>query len=430
MKATPAGALPHIVIVGGGFGGLWAARALALAPLRITLIDRSNHHVFQPLLYQVAGAGLSGTDIAAPLRYILRRQRNVTVWMDEVTGIDLDARRVRTRRRSLAYDGLIVATGSTDTYFGHEHWAANAPALKTLDDALVIRRRILSAFEAAEREADPARRRQWLTFVIVGGGPTGVELAGTLLEIARHTLPREFRHAHPGDAIIHIVEAGPRLLPAMPARLAAIARRRLERLGARVHLDTAVTDVHAMGVRMAAGAIEARTVLWAAGTAASRLGRALGCELDRAGRARVEPDLSLPGHPDVFVIGDLACVTQDGTRVPGVAPAAKQMGRYAARALRGRLAGATPRPFRYRDYGTLASISRGFALVHLRGLQLHGFPGWLFWLFAHLFFLIGFRNRLAVMWNWAWSYATWQRTARVIVGHDPAAPETPISDQG
>ena len=407
---------PQVVILGGGFGGLKAARGLARAPVRVTLVDRANHHVFQPLLYQVAGATLSGPDIAAPLRHIVRRQANITVWMEEVTGIDVAARRVQAGAQTIGYDCLVVATGSTHAYFGHDDWAEDAPGLKTMNDALAIRRRILSAFEAAEREPDAERRKQWLTFVIVGAGPTGVELAGTLAEIAHHTLPREFRIAHPRDARIHLVEAGPRVLSAMPESLSAIAQRKLESMGVEVHTGAAVTGIDATGARMGDQRIDARTVLWAAGVAASPLGAQLGAERDRAGRVRVASDLSLPGHPEVFVIGDLALVEQGGQRVPGVAPAAKQMGAHAARAIRDRIAGASVRPFRYRDYGSLASISRSSAVVDLRGLKLSGFIGWMFWLFAHIFFLIGFRNRLAVMWNWAWSYVTWQRGARIIVG--------------
>ncbi|HEX5353360.1 MAG TPA: NAD(P)/FAD-dependent oxidoreductase [Rhodanobacteraceae bacterium] len=414
---------PHVVILGGGFGGLWATRALASAPVRVTLVDRANHHVFQPLLYQVAGATLSGPDIAAPLRHIVRRQRNVTVWMEEVTAIDLAARCVRAGARSVDYDYLIAATGSTHAYFGHDAWEKNAPGLKTMDDALAIRRRILSAFETAERESDAGMREQWLTFVIVGAGPTGVELAGALSEIAHHTLPREFRVAHPRLARIHLVEAGPRVLSAMPEKLSAIARRKLERMDVEVHTDAAVTDVDASGVRMGDERIVARTVLWAAGVAASPLGAQFGVERDRAGRVKVAPDLSLPGHPEVFVIGDLAHVEQDGHQVPGMAPPAKQMGAHAARVVRDLIAGRSTRPFRYRDYGSLASISRSSAVVDLRGLKFSGFIGWLFWLFAHIFFLIGFRNRFAVMWNWAWSYLTWQRGARIIVGNRKNADE-------
>ncbi|MGH8112395.1 MAG: NAD(P)/FAD-dependent oxidoreductase [Rhodanobacteraceae bacterium] len=409
---------PHVVILGGGFGGLWATRALARAPVRVTLVDRANHHVFQPLLYQVAGATLSGPNIAAPLRHIVRRQANVTVWMEEVTRIDVAARRIAAGAQTIGYDYLVVATGSTHAYFGHDAWAEHAPSLKTMNDALGIRRRILSAFEVAEREPDLERRTEWLTFVIVGAGPTGVELAGTLAEIAHHTLPREFRIAHPQRANIHLIEAGPRVLSAMPEKLSSIARRKLERMGVEVHTDAPVTGIDAAGVVMGGQRVPARTVLWAAGVAASPLGLQLGAERDHAGRVKVEPDLSVPGHPEVFVVGDLAWVEQGGQRVPGMAPAAKQMGSHAARAIRARLDGQPTRAFRYRDYGSLASISRSSAVVDLHGLKLSGFAGWLFWLFAHIFFLIGFRSRLAVMWNWAWSYLTWQRGARIIVGHD------------
>jgi len=416
MSMASSASRPHVVLLGGGFGGLKAARGLAHAPVRVTLVDRANHHVFQPLLYQVAGATLSGPDIAAPLRHIVRRQANITVWMEEVTGIDVAARRVHAGTQTVEYDYLIVATGSTHAYFGHDAWIEYAPGLKTMDDALAIRRRVLSAFEAAEREPDLAIRMEWLTFVIVGAGPTGVELAGTLAEIAHHTLPREFRIAHPRQARIHLVEAGPRVLSAMPEKLSAIAQRKLESMGVEVHTSAAVTAIDALGVRMGDEHIPARTVLWAAGVAASPLGAQLGGERDRAGRVKVAPDLSLPNHPEVFVIGDLAWVEQNGQRVPGMAPAAKQMGTHAARAIRDRIAGAAVRPFRYRDYGSLASISRSSAVVDLRSLKFSGFTGWLFWLFAHIFFLIGFRNRLTVMWNWAWSYMTWQRGARIIVG--------------
>lgn len=408
--------LPHVVILGGGFGGLSATRALAGAPVRVTLVDRANHHVFQPLLYQVAGATLSGPDIAAPLRHIVRRQDNVTVWMEEVEDVDVARREVRAGSQVVGYDYLIVATGSMHAYFGHDAWAAHAPGLKTMDDALAIRRHLLSAFEAAEREDAAALRGQWLTFVIVGAGPTGVELAGTLAEIAHHTLPHEFRRAHPRRTRIHLVEAGPRVLASMPEKLSAVARRRLERMGVEVHVGTAVTDVDADGVRMGDRRIRSRTVLWAAGVAASPLGGQLGAERDRAGRVKVAPDLSLPEHPEVFVVGDLARVEQDGGQVPGLAPAAKQMGKHAARAIRDRVAGRGTRAFRYRDYGNLASISRSSAVVDLHGWHLSGLAGWLFWLFAHIFFLVGFRNRFAVMGNWAWSYLTWQRGARIIVG--------------
>lgn len=413
---------PHVLILGGGFGGLWATRALAKVPVRVTLVDRTNHHLFQPLLYQVAMAGLSSPDIAAPLRHILRRQRNVTVLMDEAQAIDVATRRVTLAHATLDYDFLIVASGSRHAYFGHDDWARFAPGLKTLDDGFHIRRRMLDAFEFAERESDPAIQAQWLNFVIVGGGPTGVELAGTLAEIARHTLPREFRRCDPRKAGIHLVEAGPRVLASMPESLSAKARRQLERLGVTVLTDHAVSDIDAQGVVLGEKRIAARTVLWAAGVAASPLGASLGAERDRAGRIKVGADLAVPGHPEVFVIGDLAALSQDGKPVPGVAPAAKQMGAYAARAIRDRLAGRTPPPFRYQDYGNLATIGRMAAVVDLRGLRFSGAFAWFFWVFAHIFFLIGFRSRFVVMSEWMWSYFTYQRHARIIIGRDREPP--------
>jgi NADH dehydrogenase len=413
---------PHVLILGGGFGGLWATRALASAPVRVTLVDRTNHHLFQPLLYQVAMAGLSSPDIAAPLRHILRRQRNVTVLMDEAIAVDVDAHRVTLAGGELGYDYLVVATGARHSYFGHDDWAARAPGLKTLDDAFFIRRHMLEAFEFAERESDPAARAQWLNFVVIGGGPTGVELAGTLAEIARHTLPREFRRSDPRTANVHLVEAGPRVLPSMPESLSEKARMQLGRLGVEVLTGQAVTGIDERGVLLGERRIGARTVLWAAGVAASPLGAQLGAERDRAGRVKVEPDLSLPGHADVFVIGDLASVATDGKPVPGVAPAAKQMGAYAGAAIRERLAGRASRPFRYRDYGNLATIGRMAAVVDLRGLRLSGVFAWLFWLVAHVFFLIGFRNRIVVMWEWIWSYFTYQRHARIIIGREREPP--------
>jgi NADH dehydrogenase len=408
-----------VLILGGGFAGLWATRALASAPVRITLVDRTNHHLFQPLLYQVATAGLSAPDIAAPLRHILRGQRNVTVLLGEATAIDTAARQVAVDGSVLAYDFLVVATGARHAYFGHDRWAGHAPGLKTLDDALLIRRRILNAFEAAEREPDPLQRAQWLSFVVIGGGPTGVELAGTLAEIARHTLPREFRRCDPRSAQIHLVEAGPRVLAAMPESLSESARRQLLRLGVQVHTGAPVTAIDALGVQLGDTRLDSRTVLWAAGVAASPLGRHLGAELDRAGRVRVLPDLSLPGHPELFVAGDLAGVqSPDGSPVPGVAPAAKQMGAHVAAAIRARLDGGTAGAFHYRDYGNLATIGRMAAVVHFGRLRLSGLLAWWFWLTAHLFFLIGFRNRLVVLLDWAWSYFSYQRSARIILGRD------------
>lgn len=420
--------IPHVLILGGGFGGLWATRALASAPVRITLVDRTNHHLFQPLLYQVATAGLSAPDIAAPLRHILHRQRNVTVLLGDARAIDCTARRVTLDYAGqgcghIDYDYLIVATGATHAYFGHDDWAKHAPGLKTLDDALAIRRRILTAFEAAEREDDPAARAALMNFVVIGGGPTGVELAGTLAEIARHTLPREFRRCDPRQAQIHLLEAGPRVLGAMPESLSASARKQLERLGVSVHTGQAVTSIDAQGVSLGATRIESRSVLWAAGVAASPLGQLLDVEPDRAGRVSVQPDLSIAGHPEIFVIGDLARVVQaSGQLVPGIAPAAKQMGAHVAAVIRARLRGESPQPFRYRDYGNLATIGRMAAVVDLGRLKFSGLLAWWFWLAAHIFFLIGFRNRIVVMLDWAWSYWSYQRNARIIVGR-----ESPVS---
>jgi NADH dehydrogenase len=421
MATTP----KHVVVVGGGFAGLWAVRALASAPVRVTLLDRTNHHLFQPLLYQVATAGLSAPDIAAPLRHILRGQGNVTVLMAEVARVEPDANRLHCSDGSIfGYDYLVLASGATHAYFGHEDWAADAPGLKTLDDALAIRRRVLSAFEAAEREGSVDAREGWLSFVVIGGGPTGVELAGTLAEIARHTLRKEFRRSEPRHAQVHLVEAGPRVLAAMAPALSESARRQLEKLGVQVHTGHAVTHIDAQGVSVGGERVPARTVLWAAGVAASPLAQGLGVPLDRAGRVPVAPDLSVPGYGNVFVAGDLAqAMREDGRPVPGVAPAAKQMGRHAAQAIRARLAGEPAKPFRYRDYGNLATIGRMAAVVEYGKLRLSGVFAWWFWLWIHLFFLIGFRNRLVVMIEWAWSYFSYQRGARIILGGDAAQGE-------
>lgn len=411
--------LPHLLIVGGGFAGLWAARALADAPLRITLVDRNNHHLFQPLLYQVATAGLSAPDIAAPLRHILRGQRNVTVLMAEALEVDRSHKQVRLGDGAgLDYDFLLLASGATHAYFGHDDWAGHAPGLKTLDDALRIRRRILSAFERAEAEPDAIARRALLTFAIVGGGPTGVELAGTLAEIARHTLKREFRRINPGDARVLLLEAGPRVLATFPEPLSTRARRQLESLGVEVRTGTPVNAIDVGGVLLGDERIDACTVLWAAGVAASPLAKTLDVPLDRAGRVLVQPDLSLQDAPEIFVAGDLAALLQDGLPVPGVAPAAKQMGTHVAQAIRARIAGKSAKPFRYRDYGNLATIGRMAAVVHLGKLKLSGALAWWFWLTAHIFFLIGFRNRLVVMLNWTWAYWSYQRAARIILGRE------------
>ena len=414
-------AAPEVVIVGGGFAGLWATRALAGTHAHVTLLDRGNHHLFQPLLYQVATAGLSAPDIAAPLRHILRRQRNATVLMAEVVAIDKSARAVRLANGTvIGYDALIVCTGATHAYFGHDEWATHAPGLKTLDDALAIRRRILTAFERAEAEQDPAVRAACLTFAVVGGGPTGVELAGTLAEIARHTLRKEFRNIDPGSARVLLLEAGPRVLATFPEALSAKATAQLMRLGVDVRTGVPVSRIDAAGVVLGEEHIAARTVLWAAGVAASPLARTLDVPLDRAGRVAVQADLTLPGHLEIFVAGDLATLQrEDGRPVPGVAPAAKQMGTYIAQVLRARFAGKrAPPPFRYRDFGNLATIGRRAAVVDLHGFRLSGYLAWVFWLTAHVFFLIGFRNRVVVLLDWAVAYWTYQRNARIVLGRD------------
>jgi NADH dehydrogenase len=403
----------RVVIVGGGFAGLWATRALERVPVSITLIDRTNHHLFQPLLYQVATAGLSSPDIAAPLRHVLRRQRNVTVQLGEVTGVCLADRCVHVAgREPVGYDWLILATGAQHAYFGRDAWGEFAPGLKTLADALDVRARILRAFECAETSTSPEDVREWLDFAVIGGGPTGVELAGTLAEIARHTLRREFRRIDPASARVQLIEAGPRILPSFPEALSERAREQLVALGVEVRCGTPVTHIDAGGLVRGDERVAARTILWAAGVAASPLAATLGVAVDRAGRVLVETDLSVPGHPEVFVVGDLAAVrTARGAPVPGVAPAAKQMGAHAARVIRTGVRSA----FRYRDYGNLATVGRSAAVVELGRLRFSGWPAWAFWLLAHLFFLIGFRNRLLVLVNWAWAYWTYQRHARIII---------------
>lgn len=417
MEDTTNG-VPQVIIVGGGFAGLWATRGLARAAVQVTLVDRRNHHLFQPLLYQVATAGLSAPDIAAPLRHILRRQQNAEVRLGEVTRIDATRRVVGLADGTeLGYDYLVVTSGATHGYFGHDDWAVHAPGLKTLDDAFLIRRRLLIAFERAEAATEPAEREAWLSFAVVGGGPTGVELAGTMAEIAHHTLRREFRHIDPAAAKVRLVEAGPRVLASFPASLSAAAQRQLEKLGVEVSTGIPVNGITAEGYRLGEQFVPARTVLWAAGVAASPLGASLPATTDRAGRVQVEADLSVPGHPEIFVAGDLASLQQDGRPVPGVAPAAKQMGAYVAHAIRMRLQGRTPSAFRYRDHGNLATIGRMAAVVDLRGWKFSGLLAWWFWLAAHVFFLIGFRNRIVVLINWAWAYFTYQRHARII--HDP-----------
>jgi NADH dehydrogenase len=411
---APPGA-PRVVIVGAGFAGLAAARALAGRPLRVLVVDRRNHHLFQPLLYQVATAALSPGDIAAPVRHVLREQRNAEVILGEVAGVDPAARELHLRDGArVRYDLLVLATGATHSYFGHDEWEPLAPGLKTLEDAVEIRRRVLTAYERAEREADPDARRALLTFVVVGAGPTGVELAGALAEIARYTLAADFRHISPASARVVLVEAAPRVLPTYPERLSAAARRQLEAIGVEVRTGAQVTGIDAEGVEAGGARIASRTVLWGAGVQASPLARCLGVPLDRSGRVEVSPDLSIPGHPDVFVAGDLARIVQRGAPVPGVAPAAIQAGRAAARNVLRRARGRRTLPFRYRDKGTLATIGRAAAVGRVAGLELTGLPAWLAWLGVHIAFLIGFRNRVAVLLEWAWSYATFTRGARLI----------------
>ena len=402
----------RVVILGCGFGGLWAAQGLRRAQVDMTVVDRTNHHLFTPLLYQVATAGLSAPAIAGPIRHILARQQNTTVLLAETKAIDVARRAVvLDDSTELPYDYLVVATGSINNYFGNDAWARYAPGLKTLEDALEIRSRILLAFEHAEREPDPARRAAWLTFVVIGGGATGVEMAGTLAEIARHTLRDEFRRFNPRDARIVLVEAGGRILPPYTPDLSEKARLQLERLGVTVWIGKAVTGVDAQGVTLGGERLLSRTVIWAAGVASSPLGRWLGAPLDRTGRVKVEPDLSVAGHPEVFVVGDLAAV--EG--VPGIAPAAKQMGRHAAFNILERLKDRPTRQFRYRDYGQLATIGRNAAVAMIGRIRLSGYPAWLMWLVAHIYFLINFRNRLVVMIDWFWAYWTYQRYARIVI---------------
>jgi NADH:ubiquinone reductase (H+-translocating) len=441
MTSHASAARARIVIIGCGFGGLEATKALRHANVDITLVDRQNHHLFQPLLYQVATAGLHAPAIAEPIRRIFRRQSNVTVLMAEVTGMDAQARTVQlSDGQTLPYDHLIVAAGATHSYFGHDDWAAHAPGLKTLEDAFVIRHHMLMAYEEAEslpETATTAQREALLTSVVIGGGPTGVEMAGTMVEIARHTLKGEFRRFEPHKARVLLIEGGPRVLASYPQALSDSAKRQLEKIGVEVRLGARVTHIDAQGVTLEEGGqtlrIDAATVVWAAGVAASPLGKvvaaATGATLDRAGRVQVLPDLSLADHPEISVVGDLAAALsyvpgKEPAPVPGVSPGAKQMGRLAASNILRRLKGQAALPFRYVNYGDLATIGRKAAVatvgVPLFGqLRFTGLPAWLFWLFIHVFFLIGFRNRLVVLIDWAWSYWTFERHARIVVKRDP-----------
>jgi NADH:quinone reductase (non-electrogenic) len=418
--------MTHVVIVGGGFGGLYAARALRHAPVQLTILDRRNHHVFQPLLYQVATAALSPGDIASPIRWILRRQKNAEVLLAEVLRVDVTRRVLVLQDGELSYDYLILATGATHAYFGHEEWRGRAPGLKTLEDALEIRRRVLLAYERAEREPDSSKRAALLTFVVIGGGPTGVELAGALAEISRQSLARNFRHFNPGSARIILAEGGPSLLATFPESLRSSAQKDLERLGVEVRTGTIVTGVRDGRVEMGSDVVEAATVLWAAGVAASPVGATLGLPLDRAGRVLVQPDLTIPGYPEVFVIGDLASLAgPDGKPLPGVAQVAIQMGRHTARTIMRAIEHQPYRPFVYKNLGNMATIGRASAIADFGRVRLHGWFAWLAWLFVHIMNLIGFRNRILVLVQWAWAYFSYQRAVRLITGPWPDGPSTP-----
>jgi len=412
-------AAPQVLIIGGGFGGLFGARVFKHAPVEVTLIDRHNHHVFQPLLYQVATAGLSPGDIASPIRWILRRQKNVRVLLGEAQAIDLAAKRVTLDGgESLTYDYLIVAAGADNSYFGHSEWAQFAPALKTLDDALRVRARMLLAYEVAEREADPAVRKRMLTSVIVGGGPTGVEMAGAIAEIAHQTLSDEFQSIRTAESRIVLAEAGPSILSAFPETLRNAARKSLQKLGVEVREKTAVTRIEHEAVWLGDERIEAGTIIWAAGIAASPLGKTLGVDLDRAGRVLVQKDLTIPGHPEAFVVGDLASLTDsNGLPYPGVAQVAMQQAQQAARNIIRAIQGQPHAEFHYKNLGNMATIGRNAAIADLGWLRVSGFLAWLLWLFIHIFWLIGFRNRILVLVQWAGAYITYQRSVRLITGN-------------
>jgi len=419
---APGAPPPNVVVIGGGFAGLTAVHELKRAPVRVTIVDRRNYHLFQPMLYQVATAGLNPADITAPIRSVVRRQRNAEVVLGDVAAIDVDARHIELADGSqLGYDYLLVCTGARHSYFGHDEWEVLAPGLKGLEDALEIRRRVLLAFERAEREPDPVKRQALLTFVIVGAGPTGVEMAGAVAEIRSYALRRDFRHIDPREATVMLLEGTQRVLPSYPPSLSEAAKGELKRIGVVVRTETFVTDIRRGTVEAAGWTIPTRTVIWAAGNTASPLLKSLHSPLDRQGRAIVGRDCTIPGHPEVFVLGDAALFEQDGRPLPGVSPAAIQMGRYAAGAIRRDLAGKPREPFRYWDKGQLAIIGRGQAVADIGRLHFSGFIAWLLWIFVHIFFLICFRNRVIVMLEWAWAYFTYQRGARLIT--EPWRPE-------
>jgi NADH:quinone reductase (non-electrogenic) len=414
---------PRVVIVGAGFGGLRAARALRNSPVQVTVIDRQNHHLFQPLLYWVATAGLSPADICSPIRGILRKQKNAEVFMHEVTGIDMQEQRVLMGNRSVPYDYLVLATGVHDNYFGHPEWEHNAPGLKTIVDATSIRRKILLTFEAAEIEPDPEKVKAFLTFVLVGAGPTGVEMAGAIAELAHKALASDFRHIDTRMTRILLIEAGPRILPAFPESLAQKTQKRLISMGVEVRTGTPVTDVDEHGVVVDGERINAATIIWGAGVSASSAGKWLGSEVDRAGRVKVSNDLSIPGHPNVFVIGDTASFIQNGKPLPGVAQVAMQGGRYVASVIGHRVKGKElNQPFYYRDKGNLATVGRSYAIVDIGNIRLTGFFAWLMWIAVHIYFLVGFRNRLVAIFQWAWTYFTYSRGARLITFENEREP--------
>jgi NADH:ubiquinone reductase (H+-translocating) len=410
------GDIPHVVIIGAGFGGLTCAQALKRARVEITIVDRANHHLFQPLLYQVAMAGLSPADIAAPIRSILRNQKNVTVLLDEATDVDFNNQTVELRDSKLKYDYLVLAAGGRTSYFGHDEWETFAPGLKDLDDAVEIRRRVLLAFEEAEKETDAERRRELMTFVVVGGGPTGVELAGAIAELSHFVLARDFRTIYPEEAEILLLEGGPKILPSFAPDLSKSAHQQLADLGVRVLTGAQVTGIDEHGVYLGPESVRSATVIWAAGVRASALTQRLGAPIDRAGRVLVNRDLTVPGHHNVFAIGDMTYLEQDGKPLPGVSPVAMQMGRRVAGNIRNDLAGKPYEEFHYFDKGNMATIGRKAAIAEIGKLHLSGFMAWMAWLVVHIFFLIGFRNRFMVLFNWAWSYFTYQRGARLITG--------------
>jgi NADH:ubiquinone reductase (H+-translocating) len=407
---------PHVVIIGAGFGGLTTAQSLKNAPVRVTIVDRTNHHLFQPLLYQVAMAGLSPADIAAPVRSILRNQKNASVLLDEATDIDFEKRVVHLRESDLSFDYLVLATGGRTSYFGRDDWERFAPGLKDLDDAVEIRRRVLLAFEAAEKEPNAARRRNLLTFIVVGGGPTGVELAGAIAELSHFVLDRDFTTIKSTESEVLLLEGGPRILPTFTPDLSASAERQLNHLGVRVRTNAKVTDIDEKGVYLGDEMIQSATVIWGAGVRATSFTTALDAPLDRSGRVLINRDLTVPGHQTVFAIGDMTYLEQDGKPLPGVSPTAMQMGRCVARNIERALNGKPYEEFHYFDKGSMATIGRKAAIAEIGKLHLSGFMAWMAWLLVHIFFLIGFRNRTAVLFNWAWSYFTYQRGARLITG--------------